>query len=273
MGIIGCSSLFVRAYPQAGLKGRPLKRVFFFSGLFSRKGLADTPILLERGNEEDGERFSPAMCSDASTQTYSQHNAALLKSSPHNLHKLSPVFARISSNNVEILLYPLLTGPLWNCAPQPYWLIVVAVSTWSFPSDFSRIPLPVTLPDYSDFVFLATSVSVKKTVVSVTPGNSCRMTGRPIFVVGRIDFVTLRTRESIIIMDCELIHNCSHSLHQGSVEWHHPPSGSSSFIRVGIRQQGPKFSPGIKNLFHCRPFFADMICEHWTAAPTVEHEL
>ena len=193
MGIIGCSSLFVRAYPQAGLKGRPLKRVFFFSGLFSRKGLADTPILLERGNEEDGERFSPAMCSDASTQTYSQHNAALLKSSPHNLHKLSPVFARISSNNVEILLYPLLTGPLWNCAPQPYWLIVVAVSTWSFPSDFSRIPLPVTLPDYSDFVFLATSVSVKKTVVSVTPGNSCRVTGRPIFVVGRIDFVTLRT--------------------------------------------------------------------------------
>ena len=123
------------------------------------------------------------------------------------------------------------------------------------PSDFSRIPLPVTLPDYSDFVFLATSVSVKKTVVSVTPGNSCRMTGRPIFVVGRIDFVTLRTRESIIIMDCELIHNCSHSLHQGSVEWHHPPSGSSSFIRVGIRQPGPKFSPGIENLFPCRPFF------------------
>ena len=195
------------------------------------------------------------MCSDASTQTYSQHNAALLKSSPHNLHKLSPVFARISSNNVEILLYPLLTGPLWNCAPQPYWLIVVAVSTWSFPLRFLQNPAPGHFARLFWFCISCHQCQCKKkTVVSVTPGNSCRMTGRPIFVVGRIDFVTLRTRESIIIMDCELIHNCSHSLHQGSVEWH-PPSGSSSFIRVGIRQPGPKFSPGIENLFPCRPPF------------------
>ena len=49
MGIIGCSSLFVRAYPQAGLKGRPLKRVFFFPDFSLEKDWRILPFYWKEG--------------------------------------------------------------------------------------------------------------------------------------------------------------------------------------------------------------------------------
>ena len=214
------------------------------------------------------------MCSDASTQTYSQHNAALLKSSPHNLHKLSPVFARISSNNVEILLYPLLTGPLWNCAPQPYWLIVVAVSTWSFPLRFLQNPAPGHFARLFWFCVSCHQCQCKKNCCQCHPWQLLP-NDRPSYLCGWEDRLCYAEDKGI---------NHHHGLRIDSQLLPFTPSGiswmASSAIRIVILHQGRHpstrtkiFSWDWKPVSLQAPFFADMICEHWTAAPTVEHEL
>ena len=180
-----CGSLFVPAYPQTGLKGRPLKSVLVFGTIFLSdrydKTIPQSWRKGQRGSwwENSSHLQSAQVLRLKLVLNISKHCWSL----PHTAceeNLVSKVSKITQTTGKSACVYPLLIGPLWNCA-QPFCLSsitshfsVYCCCFLQLDSFFGMFCLESSLlSELSDFLWIVFTANV-----SVRPGNSCWKTER-----------------------------------------------------------------------------------------------